>query len=98
MAIPFKSLRFASADPKTWGIVLLRQIPRVDEWAYWPIVSTRIRGRLSQEGTMTGLEKISPGRNIQIVPYGTFTAARFLDANAAAYAGENEGRAGGADG
>ena len=69
MAIPFKSLRFASADPKTWGIVLLRQIPRVDEWAYWPNVSTRIRGRLSQEGAMTGLEKISPGRNIQFTPY-----------------------------
>ena len=82
MAIPFKSLRFASADPKTWGIVLLRQIPRVDEWAYWPNVSTRIRGRLSQEGTMNGLEKISPGRNIQLTPYVFADQAWLLDPDA----------------
>ena len=79
MAIPFKSLRFASSDPKTWGIVLLRQIPRVDEWSYWPIVSTRIRGRLSQEGEVGGLEKISPGRNIQITPYVFADQAWLLD-------------------
>lgn len=81
MAIPFKSLRFASADPKTWGIVLLRVIPRVDEWSYWPRVSTNVRGRLSQEGTMDGLEKISPGRNIQITPYVFADQAWLLDPN-----------------
>ncbi len=82
MSIPFKSLRFASADPKTWGIVLLRQIPRVDEWAYWPQVTTRIRGRLSQEGTMSGLERISPGRNIQLTPYVFADQGWLLDATA----------------
>lgn len=70
MAIPFKSLRFPSGDAGTWGIVMLRQIPRSDEWSYWPRVSSTVRGRLSQEGTISGFANISPGRNIQITPYG----------------------------
>jgi predicted porin len=79
MAIPFKSLRFSSSDVQTWGITLLRQIPRANEWSYWPRVSSRIQGRLNQAGTVTGLEKISPGRNIQLNPYGYFTSYRSLD-------------------
>src|ERR1051325_5102755 len=31
MAIPFKSLRFSSSDVQTWGITLLRMIPRANE-------------------------------------------------------------------
>ncbi len=70
MAIPFKSLRFPTGNSGTWGIVLLRQIPRSDEYSYWPRVSSTVRGRLSQEGTISGFADISPGRNIQITPYG----------------------------
>jgi hypothetical protein len=79
MAIPFKSLRFSSSDLQTWGITLLRMIPRANEWAYWPRVSSRIQGRLNQAGTVTGLEKISPGRNIQLNPYGFLSSFRALD-------------------
>ncbi|MBI3651412.1 MAG: carbohydrate binding family 9 domain-containing protein [Acidobacteria bacterium] len=79
MAIPFKSLRFSAAELQTWGITLLRVIPRANEWSYWPRVSSRIQGRLNQAGTLTGMEKISPGRNIQLNPYGFFTSSRALD-------------------
>jgi hypothetical protein len=40
IAIPFRSLRFASSDPQTWGIILNREIPRSSEDAFWPPYSS----------------------------------------------------------
>ncbi len=69
MAIPFRSLRFhAGADP-VWGVTLMRYIARNDENDYWPRVSSRVSGRLNQEGLLDGLENVSPGRNMQFIPY-----------------------------
>ncbi len=79
MAIPFRSLRFSSSDPKTWGIFLNRGIPRNNEDTFWPPYSSRIQGRLNQEGAATGLEKISPGRNLQLIPYGIFRSFKEID-------------------
>jgi hypothetical protein len=79
MAIPFRSLRFTSRDPQTWGILLNRGIPRRNEDTFWPPYSSRIAGRLNQEGEATGLEQISPGRNIQLIPYGIFRSFKELD-------------------
>src|SRR5206468_4480726 len=39
-------------------------------------------------------ENVSPGRNIQLIPYGTFTGARFLDREVPAYDTAADGRAG----
>ena len=61
LAIPFRSLRFASNDPQTWGILLNRNILRNNESSFWPQYSSRVSGRLNQEGDATGLENISPG-------------------------------------
>jgi hypothetical protein len=79
MAIPFRSLRFSSAPQQTWGILLNRDIPRLNEETYWPQYSLRIEGRLNQMGTANRLERISPGRNIQLIPYGLFRTFRALD-------------------
>jgi hypothetical protein len=79
MAIPFKTLRFPSTHEQSWGIVLIRWIPRVNESATWPWVSTRIEGRLNQGATLKGLENISPGRNMQLIPYGFVRSFRALD-------------------
>ena len=72
MAIPFRSLRFASNDLQTWGILLDRDVRRNNESSFWPQYSSRVLGRLNQEGTADGLERISPGRNLQLIPYGLF--------------------------
>lgn len=79
IAIPFRSLRFASNDPQTWGILLNREMPRTSEDTFWPPYSSRITGRLNQEGTATGLERISPGRNLQLIPYGLFRSFKEPD-------------------
>ena len=79
MAIPFKSLRFPTTREQEWGIVLIRWIPRTNESATWPRVTTRIEGRLNQGATLKGLKDISPGRNVQFIPYGFFRSFRALD-------------------
>jgi hypothetical protein len=79
MAIPFKSLRFPSTPEQNWGLVLVRWIPRNNESATWPRVSTRIEGRLNQGATIKGLRDISPGRNMQVIPYGFLRSFRALD-------------------
>ena len=79
MAIPFRSLRFASNDPQTWGILLDRDVRRNNESSFWPWYSSRIAGRLNQEGDATALENISPGHNFQLIPYGIFRSFRDID-------------------
>ena len=77
--IPFKSLRFSTADTQTWGIALGRIVPRNNETSYWPYVTRRISGIGQQMATLEGLSGISPGRNLQAIPYGNFATARVLD-------------------
>src|SRR5207248_5860818 len=49
MAIPFRSLRFASNDPQSWGILLDRDVRRNNESSFWPRYSSRISGRLNHD-------------------------------------------------
>jgi hypothetical protein len=79
MAIPFKSLRFSTQSEQVWGLILKRDIQRADEEAFWPRVSSRVEGRLNQAATLRGLQDVSPGRNIQLIPYGAFRSFRAVD-------------------
>lgn len=83
MAIPFKSLRFPRSFNQTWGIALNRSIIRDNEFSYWPYITPRVRSFVGQLATLEAIERVSPGRNIQFIPYGTLTRGRFLGANAA---------------
>ena len=79
MAIPFKSLRFPKADIQQWRIILNRSIPRTNENLFWPRISNRIQGRFNQAATATGIDHISPARNIQLIPYGLLRSFRDID-------------------
>ena len=79
MAIPFKSLRFSPAQKQEWGIILYRGILRENEDDFWPAISLSVEGRLGQAATAKGLEGISPGRNMQFIPYGVLRSFRALD-------------------
>jgi hypothetical protein len=79
MSIPFKSLRFPSTKEQVWGIILYRGIVRKNEDAFWPQVSYKVAGRLGQAATLYGLEGISPGRSIELIPYGIMRGFHALD-------------------
>ena len=79
MAIPFKSLRFPATKAQEWGLILYRGITRKTEDAFWPHISHRVEGRLGQAATLNGLEGISPGRDVELMPYGLMRGFRALD-------------------
>ena len=80
IAIPFKSLRFPATKDQEWGIILYRGIVRKNEDSFWPEISSKVEGRLGQAATLYGLEGISPGRSIDLIPYGIMRGFRALDA------------------
>jgi len=79
MAIPFKSLRFPATKVQEWGVILYRGIIRKNEDSFWPHISYKVEGRLGQAATLYGLEGISPGRDIELIPYGITRGYRALD-------------------
>src|SRR5258705_2457250 len=71
MAIPLRTLRFDGTNPtQDWGINFLRRVRRVNESSYWAPLDRQYRiHRMSKAGTLTGLEGLRQGRNLQIKPY-----------------------------
>jgi hypothetical protein len=94
MAIPFRSIRFPNAFQQTWGIALGRSIARDSETSYWPYITQRVEGFAQQMGTLEGLEGVSVGHHVELIPYVTFTGAHYLDTNRPAYVSTDRGRGG----
>jgi hypothetical protein len=92
-AIPFKSLRFPDDKEQTWGLILGRWIMRNNEFSLWPSVSRQRPGFVRQGGDMSGIHDISPGRNIQLIPYGLLGYSKYLD-DTPQYVSKFERRAG----
>jgi Domain of unknown function (DUF5916) len=78
-AIPFRSLRFRSLSDDGWGIIFYRGINRENEDSFWPAMSSKVEGRLARAAIAYGMKGISPGRNIQLIPYGLFNSFHSLD-------------------
>jgi hypothetical protein len=97
-SIPFKSLRFSHEREQTWGVALYRTILKKSEYDYWPYVTQRVQGLAQQFAPVNGLEHVSPGRNIQFIPYGLLASNHFLNqpanGSAPAYKDVFEHRAG----
>jgi len=79
IAIPFKSLRFPATPQQVWGIILYRGIVRKTEDSFWPHISYKMEGRLGQAAALYGLEGISPGRDVELIPYSLLRGFRALD-------------------
>ena len=68
-AIPFRSLRFAPGDDRTWGLNFRRNIAKNTETAYWTQLPLGFdMKRLSLAGKMSGLRLRNPG-NLKLIPY-----------------------------
>jgi len=78
--IPFKSLRFPPAEIQKWGVFFERDIKRNSEDSFYPHVTSNATGILDQGTEMDGMEKVTPGRNMQFIPYLVGRGFRQLDA------------------
>ncbi len=83
MAIPWRSLRFPQREPgqeHRFGLIVGRELSRDSgEEVYWPFISDDVDGWLTQAGILRGLRDISPGRNLQLVPYLTGRSFELLE-------------------
>jgi hypothetical protein len=78
--IPFKTLRFSSSPTQEWGLNINRRILRRNEESIWSLVPQRYRiSRISQAGTLVGLENIRQGRNLKVTPYVTAGVTQVRD-------------------
>ena len=71
LEIPLRTLRFdATRSPQEWGLNFIRRVRRTSETSYWAPLERQYRlHRMSKAGTLTGLDSLRPGRNLQIKPY-----------------------------
>lgn len=72
MAIPFRSIRFPDAEEQQWGIHVLRIRPRSSrEQISWAPISRDENCLFCGDvaGTLTGIEGIHSGRNLEVLPY-----------------------------
>ncbi|MGH9785127.1 MAG: DUF5916 domain-containing protein, partial [Terriglobia bacterium] len=69
IAIPFKSLRFLSAEQVVWGINFHRDIKRKNEEVYWTSHNRDFNfGEVSRAGVLEGLSGIQ-GFTLRVKPY-----------------------------
>src|SRR5262249_35822201 len=69
MAIPFSSLRFPSRDVQTWRIDFWRNHPRTTRGQYsWAGISRSEPCWQCQWGTLTGIENVRGGGNLEVLP------------------------------
>lgn len=68
MAIPLTAIKYASGEGRRWGINFGRSRRRTLEFSTWagPLDN---RARVSQAGSLTGLDLSAPMRRHQIIPY-----------------------------
>ncbi len=83
MTIPLRNLRFPLTEEQQWRIMFERRIPRTSEQASWPRYLSNIEGRLNQAAVLKGVRDVSPGRNIQLIPFAFARNFDVLDARAA---------------
>ncbi len=67
-AIPFTALKYAAGAGREWGINFGRERRRSLEFSSWSGPLDAV-ARVSQSGTLTGLDLVPPARRHQVVPY-----------------------------
>jgi hypothetical protein len=77
MRIPFSQLRFARANPQRWGVNFYRGLGRGFEDDYLVYQPKNESGFVSRFPTLVGLEGVTPGNALEVVPYVT-SKAEFL--------------------
>ncbi len=77
VAIPLTTVRFDPANASSMGVAFYRSIRRKNEEVTWPHIPLAYTGgadggmdQASRFGTLTGLEGLSPGRHIEVKPFG----------------------------
>jgi hypothetical protein len=71
MKIPFSQMRFNRSETMVWGINFRRVIARKNEYDFLVFIPKKESGFVSHFASLNGLENISGGRKVEILPYVT---------------------------
>ena len=69
MRIPFSQFRFNERDVQRWGLNIRRTVPARNEQDYWVRIPRAEAGWASRFGVLTGLDGVSPRRQVELMPY-----------------------------
>jgi hypothetical protein len=72
--IPFKSLRYPSGEPQSWGLNVTRVVKRTGYTDTWTDVRRADASFLGQEGAVGGLHDLKRGVLVEAQPFVTATA------------------------
>ncbi|HEY0557985.1 MAG TPA: DUF5916 domain-containing protein [Thermoanaerobaculia bacterium] len=78
IAIPWRTLRFPAKPEQLWGFNVEREVAHKQERSFWKPVghSWYARYKLSEAGTIVGLEGAKPGGRFHIAPYAILGAQK----------------------
>jgi len=66
--VPFKSIRFRSGGPLSWGINVIRQTQRNNFTDTWTVTSRGLSSFLNQSGRLVGLHDLRRGLVLDLTP------------------------------
>ena len=69
MKIPLTQLRFAKVEDHVWGLEVMRQLFRKEEFSVWQMVPQDASGWVSMWGNLVGINNINPKKEIELIPY-----------------------------
>jgi hypothetical protein len=73
--IPFRTVKFRSDDPQSWGVNFRRKLRRLNEDSFWsPVPRIYDIERVSLAGSVDGMQGLRPGKNIRVKPYALASA------------------------
>ena len=75
MRIPYSQLRFVRSSQYVWGINFRRDVARKNEFDYLVYTPRDGSGFVSRFPDLVGIERITPPRRIELMPYTTSRAA-----------------------
>src|SRR5687768_2416656 len=74
MRIPYSQLRFNRSDAYTFGVNFRREIARRNETDYYVLRPKDASGFVSRFAELVGIERVSPPRRLEVLPYVTTQA------------------------
>ncbi|MGH7700720.1 MAG: DUF5916 domain-containing protein, partial [Gemmatimonadales bacterium] len=69
MRIPYSQLRFRAADVQVWGVNFRREIARKNEIDFYVPRPKDASGFVSRFADLVGIERITPPRRLELMPY-----------------------------
>jgi hypothetical protein len=85
--VPFKTLRYRTADPQDWGVNVIRRVQASGHEHTWTRVLQTGASFLGQSGLLTGLTDLRRGLVLDLTPEATSSVTGGRDTAGWAYAG-----------